>query len=151
MAPAAISLPKPTPPARPRPNTSSLAASASPCSPPVATPSILSKTFSALPESFADLDGHVNAPAGYDNTNVPVGPEIPFRECPTTEICNVPDQQQQAAQQAATANQAAQQAQNQTTLNLNGTKVDVTFYAAEFSNGQKGAVIDANPQGACDN
>jgi hypothetical protein len=41
--------------------------------------------------------------------------------------------------------------QNQTTLNFNGTRVDVTFYAAEFSNGQKGAVIDANPQGGCDN
>jgi len=52
---------------------------------------------------------------------------------------------------ALTAPGAQQQAQNQTTLNLNGTNVDITFNAAEFSNGQKGAVIDANPQGACDN
>jgi hypothetical protein len=44
-----------------------------------------------------------------------------------------------------------QGAQNQTTLNLNGTKVDITFYAAEFSDGQKGVEIDANPQGTCDN
>jgi hypothetical protein len=45
----------------------------------------------------------------------------------------------------------AQGVQNQTTLNLNGTKVNVTFYAAEFSDGQKGVEIDANPQGPCDN
>ena len=60
------------------------------------------------PESFADLDGHLHSPSGD-----PVGPEVPFRECPTTEICNVPDQQQQAAQQAATADQAASQQQAQ--------------------------------------
>ncbi len=46
-----------------------------------------------------------------------------------------------AAQQQAQQNANQQQPQNQTTLNLNGTNVDVTF----------GAVIDANPQGACDN
>jgi hypothetical protein len=44
----------------------------------------------------------------------------------------------------------SQRRQNQTTLNLNGTSVDITFYAAEFGDGQKGVVIDANPQGACD-
>jgi hypothetical protein len=52
---------------------------------------------------------------------------------------------------AANSEAAEQQQQPQlTTLTLGGVKVDVTLFAAEFSDGTKGAVIEAYPQGCGD-
>lgn len=89
------------------------------------------------PESFSDLDGH------------------DLRGLPSTVIMNETEERASLYGGPNLVDPAARDvhelAQIKTTLNLNGTNVDVTYNAAEFSNGQKGAVIDANPQGACGN
>ncbi|HEY6386974.1 MAG TPA: RHS repeat-associated core domain-containing protein, partial [Candidatus Acidoferrum sp.] len=108
------------------------------------------------PETSADLDGHIqlsSSGGGVGGTGIESCSWFGEGADGTTASgcgpsANVSANQADDAQQAEAAKQKAQ---NQTTLNLNGTNVDVTFNAAEFSNGQTGAVIDANPQGACDN
>jgi RHS repeat-associated protein len=112
------------------------------------------------PESFTDPDGH-SSTLMYQLANTNGGFWDPTFATTSMDLYGLTEVELDAmfaappdpAQQQNTAQQQPGQptAQNQTTLNLNGTNVDVTFNAVEFSNGQKGAVIDANPQGTCDN
>jgi RHS repeat-associated protein len=110
------------------------------------------------PETFADLDGHAaQAPlqwifgcnedlGGCPDQNPPPLSTTQQNVTAASAITSSTQQQTNTPQVGTTGPQQAQETPPPTTLNLGGTKVDVTLSAAETELGGKGAVIEANPQ-----